>query len=283
MPKRVKRKRARKPVVRDRHLLYTAAVQSVDADLDFFLRVYKRKRGEPFKTLREDFCGTAALACEWVRRRADHRAWGVDLDAKTLEWGRERYISRLGSAAERIELVRRDVLARPEPKADVVAALNFSYSVFKTRDQLSAYFAQARRSLNPGGIFFLDAFGGTEAIIEDVENRRISACKAHDGTRVPAFTYIWEQARFNPITHHILCYIHFKLSDGSRLKRAFTYDWRLWSLPEIQELMLEAGFEGVEVYVEGWDEDEDETDGIFRRRKQFENQSGWVAYVVGLT
>ena len=76
MPKRVNRKRARTPVVRDRHLLYTAAVQSVDADLDFFLRVYKRKRGEPFKTLREDFCGTAALACEWVRRRFINRGAG---------------------------------------------------------------------------------------------------------------------------------------------------------------------------------------------------------------
>ena len=112
---------------------------------------------------------------------------------------------------------------------------------------------------------------------------RPRASTARDGTRLPAFTYIWEQARFNPINHHILCYIHFKLADGTRLNRAFTYDWRLWSLPEIQELMLEAGFDSVEIYVEGWDEDEDETDGIFRRRKQFENQSGWVAYVVGLT
>ena len=64
-------------------------------------------------------------------------------------------------------------------------------------------------------------------------------------------------------------------------KRAFSYKWRLWTLPELQELMLDAGFKSVEVYLEGWDDEADDTDGIFRRRKQFENQSGWVAYIVG--
>ena len=115
----------KKKIVRDRHLLYTAAVQSVDADLDFFARVYKRKRGERFRTLREDFCGTAALACDWVSRKPDHRAWGVDLDAATLAWGRREYVSRLGPAAKRVELIERDVLAQARPKADVIAALRF--------------------------------------------------------------------------------------------------------------------------------------------------------------
>jgi len=36
------------------------------------------------------------------------------------------------------------------------------------------------------------------------------------------------------------------------------------------------------VYVEGWDDEEYDTDGIFRHRKSFENQCGWVA-IVGLT
>jgi hypothetical protein len=34
--------------------------------------------------------------------------------------------------------------------------------------------------------------------------------------------------------------------------------------------------------VEGWDDEADEADGIFRRKTYFENQAGWVAYVVGL-
>jgi len=65
------------------------------------------------------------------------------------------------------------------------------------------------------------------------------------------------------------------------MKKAFTYDWRLWTLPELQELMQEAGFHDVSVYLEGWDDDADEADGIFRKRKQAENIPGWVGYVVG--
>lgn len=147
--------RRRTPTVRDRHLLYTAAVQSVDADADFFQRVYRRARGERFLTLREDFCGTAALACEWVRRNKEHRAWGIDLDAATLDWGRERYVPALGEAASRLSLVEGDVLTTKTPRVDVIAALNFSYSVFKTREALGAYFRRVRASLRPQGMFFV--------------------------------------------------------------------------------------------------------------------------------
>jgi SAM-dependent methyltransferase len=278
---KTKTKKRKKRDILDRHLLYSAAVQSPDTDLDFFERVYKKTRGERFRLLREDFCGTAALACEWVGRRKKNRAWGVDLDRPTLGWGKQRYVRKLGPAAERLELICGDVLSVAEPKVDVVAAQNFSYSVFKTREVLGSYFRQVRRSLLPGGLFVLDAYGGTDAICEDLEERRVEASKAFDGTRVSSFTYIWDQAFFNPVDHHTICHIHFKLRRGKKMKRAFTYDWRLWTLPELRELLLEAGFERADVYVEGWDEEADETDGIFRRRKKFENMSGWVAYVVG--
>jgi len=264
----------------DRHLLYSAAVQSPETDLDFFERVYRRVRGGGFRLLREDFCGTAALACEWVRRHPDSRAWGIDLDRDTLDWGRRRYVPTLGSEAGRLELIRANVLGVHEPKVDVVAAQNFSYFVFKHRADLLAYFKVVRRALRRDGMFFLDAYGGTEAICPATENRRIEASKAFDGTRIPAFTYVWEQASFNPVDHHTVCHIHFKLRGGRRLKRAFTYDWRLWTLPEVREALVETGFSTADVYVEGWDDDADDTDGVFRRRARFENQSGWVAYIV---
>ncbi len=281
--KHKKKKKAGKNPVRDRHLLYSAAVQSVEADLDFFKRVYKRKNGVPFRRLREDFCGTALLACEWVRRNRLNEAWGVDLDAKTLDWGRKRYVPQLKEKAARLHLMQSDVLEVHEPQVDVINALNFSYSVFKTRKLLLQYFRQARRSLAPAGIFFVDSWGGPEPMSEDLDKRMIPSEDAFDGTRIPKFQYMWEQARFNPVDHHILCHIHFKLADGTRLKKAFTYDWRLWTLPELQELMLEAGFAKTEVYIEGWDDDINDTDGVFRRKKYFENQDSWVAYVVGLT
>jgi cyclopropane fatty-acyl-phospholipid synthase-like methyltransferase len=264
-----------------RHYLYSAAVQSAEADLKFFRRVYKRSNGRSFHRLREDFCGTAVLACDWVRRGAKHEAWGVDLDRKTLDWGRKRYLPRLGERSSRLHLLCEDVRKTTAPKVDLVAALNFSYSVFKTREGLGDYFRQVRRSLDDGGVFVLDAWGGQEAMGEEVDKRKVEAETAFDGTKIPAFTYVWEQARFNPIDHDILCHIHFRLRDGTKLKRAFTYDWRLWTLPELRELLEEAGFESSEVYTEGWDDDEDEADGVFRRRSYFENQEGWVAYVVG--
>lgn len=267
-----------------RHLLYTAAVQSVETDLDFMQRVYRKERGgQRFRRLREDFCGTAALACEWVRRNPKNWAWGVDLDRATLDWGQTHYVPRLGRAARRLRFLCSDVLEVREPKVDVVVAQNFSYSVFKQREQLQQYFRRVRRSLLPGGMFFLDAFGGTESIIAISETRRIAVSTALDGSRVSAFTYVWEQARFNPIDHHIVCHIHFKLGGGIKLNRAFTYDWRLWTLPELRELLLDSGFEAAEVYVEGWDEKEEDTDGIYRRRTRFENDAGWVAYVIGLS
>ena len=283
MPKDKSKKKNKTPIVRDRHLLYSASVQSVDADIEFFQRVYKRKRGKKFTMLREDFCGTALLASRWVQRHGDNRAIGIDLDRPTLEWGRERYLPVLGNAAKRIKLIEGNVLDPSHPKADVIAALNFSYNIFKTRDQLREYFAIVRKSMRRGGIFFIDAFGGSGSNEPDEEERKIPSSTAFDGTKLPKFTYIWEQAAFNPVNHDILCHIHFRLKDGTPIRRAFTYDWRFWTLPELQELMIEAGFKSTEVYVEGWDDEEDDTDGIFRHRKKFENQAGWVAYVVALT
>lgn len=266
----------------DRHILYEESVQCVEADLDFFDRLSKTKRGRPYRLLKEDFCGTAALTSEFVRRHPENHAWGVDLHRPTLDWGIEHHLSRLGDSVGRVTLIKDDVMNIQQPKVELVAALNFSYSVFKTRDALRRYFKNSLDSLQDDGIFVVDAFGGTEAMEAMDEDRKIPASIGFDGKKMPAFTYVWDQARFNAITHELLCHIHFKFADGTMMKRAFTYDWRLWTLPELQEILLEAGFSSAEVYLEGWDEEEDEADGIFRRRTSFENMAGWVGYVVGV-
>ena len=59
------------------------------------------------------------------------------------------------------------------------------------------------------------------------------------------------------------CHIHFKFPDGSRIKNAFSYDWRLWTLPEVQELLAEAGFDRITVYWQGTDEETGEANGEF--------------------
>ncbi len=266
----------------DRHALYEASVQSTDFEIDLITRVFRAKRKRPLRFLREDFCGTAALAVDWIERGPANLAIGIDLHAATLDWGRRNHVPRLGKEANRLRLICENVLRVSEPKVDAIVAFNYSYQVFKTRALLRSYFENAHRSLVDDGILVVDVFGGTDAVTELVEDREVPESTRPDGTKLPAFTYIWEQARFNPVDHHLLCKIHFRLHDGTEIKNAFRYDWRLWTLPELQELMLEAGFRSVEVYMDGWNDEKDEADNVYRRRTSFENIAGWLGYVVGL-
>ena len=119
------------------------------------------------------------------------------------------------------------------------------------------------------GIFIVDAFGGSEAHDEMEEETE------HDG-----FTYIWQQGSFDPITHDLDCYIHFEFEDGSRLKRAFSYHWRFWMLPELRELLAEAGFSKVTVYWQDDDDEDDEEEGDFEPAERGEPDPAWIAYIV---
>jgi hypothetical protein len=40
---------------------------------------------------------------------------------------------------------------------------------------------------------------------------------------------------------------YFAHREGSALRDAFRYDWRIWSLPELRDLLNEAGFSRGEV------------------------------------
>ena len=99
---------------------------------------------------------------------------------------------------------------------------------------------------------------------------------------MPGFTYVWEHTDFNPVDHHLRCAISFRLPGGRVMRRAFTYDWRFWTLPEVREALAEAGFARSEVHVEGWNERHNRPDDDYRLRHRFENQEGWVAYVAGI-
>ena len=92
------------------------------------------------------------------------------------------------------------------------------------------------------------------------------------------FTYVWDQNVYDPITGDVVNHIHFRFPDGSEMTKAFTYEWRLWSIPEIRELMLEAGFRKVTVWWEGTDEESGEGDGEFEPTERGEACPGWIAY-----
>ena len=268
-----------KPLI-NKHILYEESVQSIEENIDVIQRMYKKRNKKLPRLLREDFCGTAALASAWVERNPLNESWGIDLDEATLKWGYEHHVKNLKRGQNRIRLIRDNVLNVTEPKVDVIAAFNFSYFVFKERAQLQEYFSTVHKSLKPEGIVVMDLFGGTGAMTTQLEDRWIEPSKRPSGESIPGFTYVWEHAEFDVVNHEILCHIHFKFKNGHQMKKAFTYDWRLWTIPEIRESLTDAGFSGVDVYIHGWTSD-GESDEIFRRRTRYSNEEGWIAYIVG--
>lgn len=252
----------------DRYACYEQAVQCVESEIDFVDATFKRLRGRHARTLREDFCGTANTACEWVRRRKTNSALGIDQDQAVLDWGQTNRIARLGKAQQkRIRVIRADVCAARSEPVEIALAMNFSYWLLKERARTLQYFKAVYRALVRDGIFFLDAYGGYEAFQELKEK-----------TKYKDFTYIWEQYRYNPISGIAKNYIHFKFRDGSRMMKAFSYEWRVWTLPEILEMLSEAGFRPV-VYWEQAGED-GEGNGVFVPETEGEADAGWIAYVV---
>jgi len=263
-----KRKRDNMAGKADRHVLYEDSVQCVEAEIDFVDDTFKSLRNRKARVLREDFAGTANTSCEWVRRRKRNRAVAVDLDRDVQDWGRKHHVAKLGNSRERITLLNENVLDVKTEPVDIVLAMNFSYWLFKERDQMRRYFENVREGLVEDGIFFLDAYGGSEAFKEMRER-----------TKYDDFTYIWDQASYNPITGDMLCKIHFNFPDGSRMKNAFTYDWRLWTLPEVREILLDSGFQRVTVYWQGDDEDSDEGNGVFEPTERGEADEAWIVYI----
>lgn len=263
-----KRSKPTKAERADRHDLYQRSVQDPGFDVRTFERFFKKYRKRKPLSVKEDFCGTALFAVAWCASNKKRTAVGVDLDRPTLDWGIEHNLAPAGEkVSSRIQLLEANVLDVTEPKVDIVCALNFSYCIFKTRADLVRYFRAAYESLVDDGLFILDLFGGTEAVEVHEDPPR----------KLKGFRYHWEHASYNPIDHHTICHIHFSFSDGSRLDRAFTYDWRLWTLPEVRECLEEAGFTTSKVW---WDDGDDSAD--YLETETAENQAGWLAYIVAL-
>lgn len=272
MAKEKKRKQKKKKLKMadkaDKHILYEKAVQCVESEIDFIDHTFRELRGRKASSLREDFCGTTNTSCEWIRRRNTNIAYGIDIDIDVLNWGRQHHVANLtNKQAKRIHLLNDDVLKVKTPPVDIALAMNFSYWFLKERKAMKQYYKRVYDCLVDDGIFFLDAFGGYEAFQEMEEI-----------TKYNGFTYIWDQAKYNPITGDALMHIHFKFKDGSMLKNAFTYDWRQWTLPEITELLEESGFKAT-IYWEGEDE-EGEGNGVYSPATEADADAGWIAYIV---
>lgn len=255
----------------DKYALYLNAVQSPEDDVEFYLKRYKEiRKGQKPKVLREDFCGAGAISCEWVKLDKAHKSSGLDLDSEPMDYGRRNYVAKLSSDQQsRIALIKKDVLSGSLPSADLAVAVNFSYFLFKKRETLKKYFKNVIESLNHKGLFILDIFGGTQCTDAIV-----------DRTSRKNFTYYWDQKSFDPVTNEAYFEIHFRYKN-KKYENVFNYDWRMWSIPEVEEILYEVGFQDVKIYWEG-DDKKGGGNGVFTEVKKGESCLGWIAYLVGV-
>jgi len=243
--------------------LYERSVQDTEITIDLIDRIYGGRNDGRAMTLREDFCGTAQLCTDWVISDPRRSAVGLDIDRPTLAWAHRRNLPRAVGANGRIQLLERDVLEGTDGRRfDVVAALNFSYFTFHERQTLVGYLRSVRDALADGGFMLLDIHGGPDSQFE-----------LEEATDFDDFDYVWEQTYFDPINNHTVCRIHFRFPDGSELRNAFTYDWRVWTIPELRDALAEAGFSAVDVWWEGFEDDEPSP------ARSAESLEAWVAYL----
>jgi hypothetical protein len=258
----------------DKFLCYQKSVQSAEHEVEFFEQAFKDSyRRKPY-SLREDFCGTFSVCCEWVKSNSKRTAVGVDLCPETLQWGIDNNLSKLSQAEQdRIDLYEQDVRTRNRPQVEILAAQNFSFWIFKTRKEVIEYFKDARANIAAQGIMVMDMMGGGDCYVEgQVDKRTIKKGKK-------GFKYHWKQECYNPINHDASFSISFKFKDGSFLKKAFEYHWRFWTIPEVREMLEEAGFSKSHVYWEVEDENGEDT-GEWERRQDADSAACWICYIV---
>ena len=254
----------------DRHALYQESVQNSEFELDFIDSTFKEMTGRVAESMREDFCGTALSSVEWVQRRKCNTAIGVDFDPEVLAWGEQHNLAKLNSQQrKRLQIIEADVREVVTDKVDLVQAYNFSYWFFQERAMLLAYFRRVRETLVDDGILFLDVFGGSECYQTQKEKRKL------DG-----FKYIWEQAEFNSITNELKCHIHFHFPDKSKLKKAFSYTWRVWGARELREILSDAGFTETICYRQEFDPDTDEALDDYIATDFAEDYACWLGYLI---
>ena len=252
----------------DRFDLYELCAQAPLRDARFLRAIHGR---DP-RVLGEDFSGGGAIARQWVQVVPDGRAVAVDRDPEPLERMR---------GVKGITVVCDDV-RNATHKVDIIADLNFSICEIHARKDLVAYLAHARSRLKKHGVFVADIYGGSDAYFTG----RISQRKtAPSGEKV---TYYWEQRHADALTGRVVNVMHFnvvpKTTGGKKartieVREAFIYNWRLWSVQELRELLLEAGFSAVHALWEKTDDDGDDT-GVFYEPKRIDNQEKWWTFIV---
>ncbi len=217
--------------------LYERTVQDPQRTVALLRRLH---RGRP-RVLGEDFAGSAALSRAWGEHVAGGRAFAVDLDAEALAFAPDPRVST--HALD----VRDRAIGRLGP-CDIVHAGNFSLGELRARRDLEAWARSTHERLAPRGIAVLDTYGGESAWrLGVLERRRIEL----DGEEL---RWSWEQRSADPLTGEVVDSLSFRVLRAGEvivdLPDAFVYRWRLWSVPELVDVLRAAGFARCEVHVD---------------------------------
>ncbi|MCZ0933152.1 MAG: class I SAM-dependent methyltransferase [Oligoflexia bacterium] len=255
----------------DKYFYYKKSVQSPIEDIKFFKKTFKHFFKKPAHIFREDFCGTFYVAYHWIKDHSKNKAIAIDADKEPIEYGNKHHLSKLkDSQKNRLKVLNKNVLDKNLPKAEIITVSNFSYFALKERSSMLKYFKNVRKALSKKGLFIIDVLGGPEC-------EELSEEEAQHG----GFSYYWDQDRFDPISRTGQFYIHFKRKGEKKREKEFSYSWRLWSLPELKDILTEAGFSKVHVYWEGSNK-QGEGNGIFKQTKKGDICDTWIAYLVSL-
>lgn len=265
-----------KKIINDKHALYLASVQDPLSDIERISIIYEELFSKKALKLREDFSAAFALSCCWVQSDKQRSAIAIDIDQPTIEYGRSNYLVNMCPDEQlRMDVRVANAIAQTDP-VDIIATFNFSYCLIHERSELLSYFKKCYASLNQEGMLIIDNFGGS-----DSENLEIQETYVDNNDSLPPFIFQFERKSFNPINRRAQYAIHFLYPDGPQLIDAFNYDFRMWSIPEIRDLMKEAGFSKSKVY---WEAPEDApiTKNDYYASEEEENTSSWNTYVVAI-
>ncbi len=233
---------------------YELCVQSPRHVVSFLRAVH----GNQPSVLREDFCGTGAVSRRWVdegaRRGEAWRATGVDLSPECLAHARE---AAPIEHAQQLRWLPLDCIREPvqdDDGCDVIFIGNFSLGYIHTRDELIAYLLSCHKRLAKGnagfggGVLVCDLYGGPGAFALGTLER------THAGRGKEVIKYLWRHEQADPCTAMVTNSISLRvLIDGDvvqDLPRAFVYEWRLWSLPELADVLRESGFGKAVIYTD---------------------------------
>ena len=229
------------------HILYELCVQKPETVVRLIRAAHANGSSglfAPARVLNEDFAGSGAVSRAWVKSDPASVAVATDMDGGPLRFGREQAAAE-GIEQSRIVWREADVgepnEVEPQTRADAIFVGNFSIGELPTRADLMTYLRSAHERLAHGGVLVCDTYGGAAAFRTGLVHR------THPG-RQPGerILYTWEQRSIDPFTARVENALHFRVERAGEIVAehfdAFVYRWRLWSVPELQDAMMEVGF-----------------------------------------